>query len=524
MTRHGSTRMGRRTSTGARRLLGRQRGKRSNGSPARCSPRTTPTATRTTRSPRSATRRSARPSDVLTDPAKRKGVRRDPAAVRRRRVRPPLQRRRQGRDYTRSTTTAAASSTSTTCSEAGQDRPGPTSATCSAGCSARAQQPLLPVSRAAATTSETETNSTSGGDQGWPCRCGSPARRRAPTATAAGRARAPARRSARPVTAPGVINRNQGAFRFSEPCTDCRGSGSIIEHPCDECRGTGVTTRTAHHQRVRIPPGVEDGQRIRLAAQGEPGCRGARPGDLYVTVHVRPDKVFGRDGDDLTVTVPVSFTELALGQRRCRRWGQGRVRVPKGTADGRILRGCAGGCPSAAVATATCSDRRSRCRRTWKAGAESAGGLRAAERSSGFDPRAGWGGNRGECRRIIAGTTRTFPDLGGRRVGRYARADAAHLRPAGLVAQQRSSGGGAGIRNAMSTCCARCSGCPRTRVSTWPGIKRIIELTNQVERRCSRGCRSCPRRSTGWVAHRREVPSTVNGAGGLATATVAAGR
>ncbi len=100
---------------------------------------------------------------------------------------------------------------------------------------------------------------------------------------------------ARPGTSPkvcpncngaGVISRNQGAFGFSEPCTECRGSGSIIEEPCEECKGTGVTTRTRTIN-VRIPPGVEDGQRIRLAGQGEAGLRGAPSGDLYVTVHVR---------------------------------------------------------------------------------------------------------------------------------------------------------------------------------------------------------------------------------------------
>src|SRR5882757_2444980 len=148
---------------------------------------------------------------------------------------------------------------------------------------------------------------------------------------------------ARPGTSPkvcpncngaGVINRNQGAFGFSEPCTECRGSGSIIEHPCDECKGTGVTTRTRTIN-VRIPPGVEDGQRIRLAGQGEAGLRGAPSGDLYVTVHVRPDKVFGRDGDDLTVTVPVSFHELALGTTLSVPTLEGKVgvRVPKGTSD-----------------------------------------------------------------------------------------------------------------------------------------------------------------------------------------------
>ena len=153
---------------------------------------------------------------------------------------------------------------------------------------------------------------------------------------------------ARPGTSPkvcpncngsGVVNRNQGAFGFSEPCTECRGSGSIIEHPCAECQGTGVTTRTRTIN-VRIPPGVEDGQRIRLAGQGEAGLRGAPSGDLYVTVHVRPDKVFGRDGDDLTVSVPVSFHELALGTTLSVPTLEGKVgvRVPKGTSDGRILR------------------------------------------------------------------------------------------------------------------------------------------------------------------------------------------
>jgi hypothetical protein len=101
---------------------------------------------------------------------------------------------------------------------------------------------------------------------------------------------------ARPGTSPkvcstcngsGVISRNQGAFGFAEPCTDCRGTGSIIKHPCRECKGTGVATRSRTIN-VRIPPGVQDGQRIRLPGQGEAGLRGAPSGDLYVTVHVRP--------------------------------------------------------------------------------------------------------------------------------------------------------------------------------------------------------------------------------------------
>ncbi len=211
---------------------------------------------------------------------------------------------------------------------------------------------------------------------------------------------------ARPGTSPkvcatcngsGVINRNQGAFGFSEPCTDCRGSGSIIEHPCDECRGTGVATRTRTIN-VRIPPGVEDGQRIRLAGQGEAGLRGAPSGDLYVTVHVRPDKVFGRDGDDLTVTVPVSFTELALGTTLSVPTLEGKVgvRVPKGTADGRILRVRGRGVPKRSgghgdllvtVKVAVPPNVEGEALEALEAYA-------TAEKASGFDPRAGWAGNR----------------------------------------------------------------------------------------------------------------------------------
>jgi molecular chaperone DnaJ len=211
---------------------------------------------------------------------------------------------------------------------------------------------------------------------------------------------------ARPGTSPkvcancngsGVVNRNQGAFGFSEPCTDCRGSGSIIEDPCDECRGTGVTTRTRTIN-VRIPPGVEDGQRIRLAGQGEAGLRGAPSGDLYVTVHVRPDKVFGRDGDDLIVTVPVSFTELALGTTLSVPTLDGKVgvKVPKGTADGRILRVRGRGVPkrgggagdllvTVKVAVPPTLE---------GAALEALEAYAAEEKASGFDPRAGWVGNR----------------------------------------------------------------------------------------------------------------------------------
>ena len=209
---------------------------------------------------------------------------------------------------------------------------------------------------------------------------------------------------ARPGTSPkvcpncngaGVINRNQGAFGFSEPCTECRGSGSIIEQPCDECNGTGVTTRTRTIN-VRIPPGVEDGQRIRLAGQGEAGLRGAPSGDLYVTVHVKPDKVFGRDGDDLTVTVPVSFSELALGTTLSVPTLEGKVgvRVPKGTSDGRILRVRGRGVPkrSGGHGDLLVTVKVAVPPKLEGEAAEALETYAKAERASGFDPRAGWAG------------------------------------------------------------------------------------------------------------------------------------
>ncbi|GAA5161997.1 MULTISPECIES: molecular chaperone DnaJ [Amycolatopsis] len=153
---------------------------------------------------------------------------------------------------------------------------------------------------------------------------------------------------ARPGTSPrtcpvcagsGLVSRSQGAFAFSEPCRECRGRGKIIDDPCPECAGEGVSTQT-RTLTVRVPAGVDDNQRIRLAGQGEPGRGGATAGDLYVRVHVNPHPVFGRSGNDLTITVPVSFTELALGATLAVPTLEGKVsvKVPAGTASGRVLR------------------------------------------------------------------------------------------------------------------------------------------------------------------------------------------
>jgi molecular chaperone DnaJ len=153
---------------------------------------------------------------------------------------------------------------------------------------------------------------------------------------------------AKPGTAPhtcpicqgaGVTSRSQGAFAFSEPCRNCRGTGSVVDDPCPTCAGNGVTTQTRTIT-VRIPAGVKDGQRIRLAGKGAPGRRGGPPGDLFVVVHVSEHSLFGRKGDDLTLSVPITFAEASLGTTLTVPTLDGTVslKVPAGTSSGRTFR------------------------------------------------------------------------------------------------------------------------------------------------------------------------------------------
>ncbi len=110
----------------------------------------------------------------------------------------------------------------------------------------------------------------------------------------------------------GVIDDNQGMFSFSTPCRNCGGRGVVIPDPCPTCRGSGVERR-AREVQARIPAGVADGQKIRLKGRGASGRNGGPTGDLIVECHVAPHRLFGRDGGNLTVRVPVSFAEAALG-------------------------------------------------------------------------------------------------------------------------------------------------------------------------------------------------------------------
>ncbi len=110
----------------------------------------------------------------------------------------------------------------------------------------------------------------------------------------------------------GIETEGQGMFSISQPCSQCGGSGTIIQSPCATCGGAG-TVRTVKRLRVNIPAGVRDGSRIRLAGKGEPGLRGGPPGDLYLITKVSPSPVFKRKGDNLEVEVPLSIPEALLG-------------------------------------------------------------------------------------------------------------------------------------------------------------------------------------------------------------------
>ena len=137
----------------------------------------------------------------------------------------------------------------------------------------------------------------------------------------------------------GVRDENQGLFSFSQPCRDCRGTGMKIETPCRECRGAGIVHRP-RRVKVRIPAGVGDGQRIRVKGRGGAGANGGPSGDLFVTVHVGSHPLFGRKGADLTLTVPITYPEAALGAtvRVPTLDGPVTLRIPAGTPTGKTFR------------------------------------------------------------------------------------------------------------------------------------------------------------------------------------------
>ncbi len=137
----------------------------------------------------------------------------------------------------------------------------------------------------------------------------------------------------------GSLNDNQGLFSLSTVCPDCLGRGQLFDTPCPVCHGTG-TEQKIRTVKVRIPAGVEDGQRIRVKGRGAPGQGMAPPGDLYVVVHVGAHPNFGRIGRNLTITVPITFPEATLGTTVTVPTLDSKVtlKVPAGTQSGKVLR------------------------------------------------------------------------------------------------------------------------------------------------------------------------------------------
>jgi molecular chaperone DnaJ len=138
----------------------------------------------------------------------------------------------------------------------------------------------------------------------------------------------------------GIDSESQGFFSISQPCPRCGGRGEVIEHPCETCGGSGLTLQRKRY-RVRIPAGVRDGSRIRVAGKGEDGPLGGPPGDLYVTVSVTPSPVFAQRPDGhLEVTVPITIAEAIQGAtvEVPTLNGRKRIRIPAGTQHGTVQR------------------------------------------------------------------------------------------------------------------------------------------------------------------------------------------
>ena len=153
-----------------------------------------------------------------------------------------------------------------------------------------------------------------------------------------------ARPGTQPATCPtcrgaGQVRVSQGPFSIAQTCPRCHGSGSIIPNPCGPCSGTG-RVKLQKTLAVKIPAGVDEGDRVRLSGEGEPGVNGGPPGDLYVQVHIKPHPVFQRDHDDLHCEMPVSITTAALGGEISIPTldGSAKIRIPAETQSGKTFR------------------------------------------------------------------------------------------------------------------------------------------------------------------------------------------
>jgi molecular chaperone DnaJ len=137
----------------------------------------------------------------------------------------------------------------------------------------------------------------------------------------------------------GQVRMQQGFFSIQQTCPACKGAGTMISDPCENCHGRGRVRKTRTLS-VKVPAGVDDGDRIRLSGEGEAGRNGGPPGDLYVEIRLEPHKIFMRDGADLSCEVPISFATAALGGEVELPTLDGNVslKVPAGTQSGKVFR------------------------------------------------------------------------------------------------------------------------------------------------------------------------------------------
>ena len=132
---------------------------------------------------------------------------------------------------------------------------------------------------------------------------------------------------------------SRGIFSIAQTCPRCEGRGKIVERPCKICHGAGRRERTSKIK-LKIPPGVDTGSRLRSSGNGEAGTRSGAAGDLYVVLHVKAHEFFEREGDDLICEVPISFVQAALGAEVevPTLTGTAQIKIPHGTQPGTVFR------------------------------------------------------------------------------------------------------------------------------------------------------------------------------------------
>jgi molecular chaperone DnaJ len=137
----------------------------------------------------------------------------------------------------------------------------------------------------------------------------------------------------------GQVRMQQGFFSIQQTCPACKGAGTVIADPCEDCHGRGRVRKTKTLS-VKVPAGVDDGDRIRLSGEGEAGRNGGPPGDLYVEIRVNPHKIFERAGADLSCEIPLSFATATLGGEVELPTLEGHVslKIPAGTQSGKVFR------------------------------------------------------------------------------------------------------------------------------------------------------------------------------------------